>query len=168
MTGDAARRHLAEESRKLRELAGLLKTTPKDAAERLAAVLEERRKLERELAEARKRLAMGGGAAGADPTRDVAGVKFLGRAVTGVEMKDLKGLADEAKKQVGSGVVAIVGVAEDGRPARSSGSPRISPPASMRWRWCARPPKRWAARAAAAAAISPRPAGLTAPRPRRR
>jgi alanyl-tRNA synthetase len=115
MTGDAARRYLADESRKLRELAGLLKTTPADAAQRLTAVLEDRRKLERELAEARKKLAMGGGGGGADPVREVAGVRFLGRAITGVEMKDLKGLADEAKKQVGSGVVAIVGVGADGK-----------------------------------------------------
>jgi alanyl-tRNA synthetase len=115
MTGEAARRYLAEESRKLRELAGLLKTTPSEAAQRLSAVLDERRKLERELAEARKKLAMGGGAAGADPVREIAGVRFLGRSIAGVEMKDLKGLADEAKKQVGSGIVAIVGVGPDGK-----------------------------------------------------
>ncbi len=115
MTGDAARAHLNAESRKLRALAGLLKTTPAEAVDRLSTVLEERRRLERELAEARKKLAMGGGAAGADPVREIAGVRFIGRAVTGVEMKDLKGLADEAKKQVGSGVVAIIGVSEDGK-----------------------------------------------------
>ena len=115
MTGDAARQHLAEESRRLHALAGLLKTTPAEATERLAAVLDERRKLERELAEARKKLAMGGGAAAADPVRDVAGVKFVGRAISGVEMKDLKSLADDAKKLLGSGVVAIVGVGPDGK-----------------------------------------------------
>ena len=115
MTGETARRHLAEESRKLRELAGLLKATPAEAAERLSGILEERRRLERELSEARKKLAMGGGAAAGDPVREIAGVKFIGRAITGVEMKDLKNLADEAKKQVGSGVVAIIGVGEDGK-----------------------------------------------------
>jgi len=115
MTGEAARRHLAEESRRLHALAGLMKTTPAEAADRLASVLEDRRRLERELSEARKKLAMGGGSAGADPAREIAGVKFIGRAITGVEMKDLKSLADEAKKQVASGVVAIIGVAEDGK-----------------------------------------------------
>jgi alanyl-tRNA synthetase len=115
MTGEAARRHLNDESRKLKELSGLLRATPAEAAERLSAILDERRKLERDLADARKKLAMGGGAAAADPVKEIAGVKFIGRAVSGVEMKDLKGLADEAKKQVGSGVVAIVGVAEDGK-----------------------------------------------------
>jgi alanyl-tRNA synthetase len=116
MTGDAARRYLAEESRKLREVAGLLKTPVDEVSSRLTALLEERRKLERDLAEARRKLAMGGGAnGGEDPVKDVAGIKLLARAVTGVEMKDLKSLADEGKKRLGSGVVAIVGVAEDGK-----------------------------------------------------
>jgi len=115
MTGDAARKHLAAESRKLREIAGLLKTPADDAAERLALLIEERRKLERDLAEARRKLAMGGGTDGGDPIRDVGGIKLMARAVSGVEMRDLKSLADEGKKRIGSGVVAIVGVAEDGK-----------------------------------------------------
>jgi alanyl-tRNA synthetase len=116
MTGDAARRYLAEESRKLREVASLLKTPVDEVSTRLAALLEERRKLERDLAEARRKLAMGGGASGgSDPVKDVAGVKLMARAVTGVEMKDLKSLADEGKKRLGSGVVAIIGVADDGK-----------------------------------------------------
>jgi alanyl-tRNA synthetase len=116
MTGDAARRYLADESRKLREVANLLKTPVDEVSSRLAALLEERRKLERDLAEARRKLAMGGGGTGGeDPIKDVAGIKLMARAVTGVEMKDLKSLADEGKKRLGSGVVAIVGVAEDGK-----------------------------------------------------
>jgi alanyl-tRNA synthetase len=115
MTGDAARRHLSEESRKLRALAGLLKTPVDEAAERLAALIEDRRRLERELQEARRKLAMGGGGADGDPVRDVAGIKLMARAVSGVEMRDLKSLADEGKKRIGSGVVAIVGVADDGK-----------------------------------------------------
>ncbi|MCX7327517.1 MAG: alanine--tRNA ligase [Hyphomicrobiales bacterium] len=115
MTGDAARGHLARESRMLHQLAGLLRTTPAEAPERLAAILDERRKLERELGDARKKLAMGGPAGSADAVREVAGVRFLGRIVSGVEMKDLKSLADGAKGGVASGVVAIVGVAGDGK-----------------------------------------------------
>ena len=65
MTGDAARRQLAEDSRKLREIAGLLKMPVDEAPERLAALIEDRRKLERDLAEARRKLAMGGGGAAA-------------------------------------------------------------------------------------------------------
>ncbi|HST93295.1 MAG TPA: alanine--tRNA ligase [Microvirga sp.] len=115
MTGDAARRYLTEESRRLRQMAGLLKTPVDEAAERLAALLEDRRRLERDLAEARRKLAMGGGSGDGDPVRDVGGIKLMARAVFGVEMKDLKSLADEGKRRLGSGVVAIVGVAEDGK-----------------------------------------------------
>jgi alanyl-tRNA synthetase len=115
MTGDAARGRLARESRMLHQLAGLLRTTPAEAPERLAAILDERRKLERELGDARKKLAMGGPAGSVDAVREVAGVRFLGRIVSGVEMKDLKSLADGAKGSIASGVVAIVGVAGDGK-----------------------------------------------------
>jgi alanyl-tRNA synthetase len=58
---------------------------------------------------------MGGGTGGGDPIRDVGGIKLMARSVSGVEMRDLKTLADEGKRQIGSGVVAIVGVAEDGK-----------------------------------------------------
>ena len=61
---------------------------------------------------------MGGGgkAAGeAADVRQVNGIKLLARAVSGIELKDLRSLADEGKRQVGSGVVAIVGLADDGK-----------------------------------------------------
>jgi alanyl-tRNA synthetase len=93
-----------------------LRVRPEDAAPRVAELMEERRKLERDLAEAKKRLAMGGGdGAQAPAARTVGSVKFIGRTVTGVAGKDLKSIADEAKRSVGSGVVAIVGVGEDGK-----------------------------------------------------
>ena len=84
---------------------------------RVAALLEERKRLERELSEAKKRLAMGGGdkSDGADAVRVVGDVKLMARTVEGIDLKDLRSLADEGKKKVGSGVVAIVGVTEDGK-----------------------------------------------------
>jgi len=117
MTGDAARKHLASESRKLRDLASLLKVPVGDIDARVEQLVEERRKLERELADAKKKLAMGGGgkSAAADAVRSVGDVKLLARAVEGIDLKDLRSLADEGKKQVGSGVVAIVGKTEDGK-----------------------------------------------------
>ncbi|HEY7459392.1 MAG TPA: alanine--tRNA ligase [Xanthobacteraceae bacterium] len=118
MTGDAARRHLAGESRKLRDLAGLLKVPVGEIDVRLAQMLDERKRLERELTEAKKKLAMGGGAAtgaGVDGVRDVGGIKLLARSVSGIDMKDLKSLADDGKKQIGSGVVALVAVNDEGR-----------------------------------------------------
>ncbi len=95
-----------------------LKVSLEDMPARLAAVLEERKKLERELADARKKLALGGGAAakgGDDGVRQVNGIKLIARSVSGIELKDLRSLADEGKKQVGSGVVAIVGLSDDGK-----------------------------------------------------
>ena len=115
MTGTAARRHRAEESRTLAALAGLLRAPVADVPERLATLIEERRRLERELTEVRKRLAMGGTAGGDDAPREIAGIKLMARVVEGVEMRDLKGLADEGKTRLGSGIVALVGVAPDGK-----------------------------------------------------
>ncbi len=79
--------------------------------------MEDRRRLERELTDARKKLALSGGGTADRPraTREVAGVKLMARVVTGIDMRDLKGLADEAKKTLGSGVVALVGVGQDGK-----------------------------------------------------
>jgi alanyl-tRNA synthetase len=110
-----ARKGLEADSRALNELAALLKAPAGQTIERVEALIEERRRLERELAEARRKLAMGGGAADTDAARDVAGVKLYARAVSGVEVKDLKSLADEAKQNVGSGVVAIAAKGEDGK-----------------------------------------------------
>jgi len=115
MTGRAARRHLTAESRRLEQLAQLLKVPVGEIDTRLTQMLEERKRLERDLAETRKKLAMGGGGRSDDGIRTVGDVKLLARAVDGVDIKDLKGLVDEGKKQVGSGVVAIVGVTGEGK-----------------------------------------------------
>jgi alanyl-tRNA synthetase len=116
LTGDAARKHLSQESRRLKDVSALLKVPVGDAVDRLSMLIDERRKLERELSDARKKLAMGGGDATSGPAvRQINGVNFLGRVVSGVEMKDLKGLADQAKSQIGSGVAAIIATADDGK-----------------------------------------------------
>ena len=118
-TGEGARRHLNTEARQLREIALLVRAPAEEAASRLTALIEDRKRLERELGDARRKLAMGVSATGAAgevaPFRDIAGVKFFSRAVAGVEMKDLKSLADEAKKTIGSGVVAIANTSADGK-----------------------------------------------------
>jgi alanyl-tRNA synthetase len=114
-TAAEARRHLNARARMLQDVVKLLKAPEDEAIERLANVLEERRKIERDLSDARKRLAMGGGSDRSEPVQDVEGIKYLGRAVAEVEIRDLKSLADEAKQSVGSGVVAIAGVSADGK-----------------------------------------------------
>lgn len=116
VTGESAREYLAEQDERVKLLAASLKVQPGEVLSRVEALMDERRKLERELADAKRKLAMGGGQGGsADAVRDVAGVKFLGKAISGVDPKDLKGLADDGKASLGSGVVALIGVAEDGK-----------------------------------------------------
>ncbi|MBX9711128.1 MAG: alanine--tRNA ligase [Xanthobacteraceae bacterium] len=120
LTGHNARHAANNSIQTAKTAAAELKTTLEDMPSRISALLEDRKKLEHALSDARKKLAMGGGASsggdanGAD-IRTIADVKFFGRAVHGIEMKDLKSLADDAKKKVGQGIVAIVGVAEDGK-----------------------------------------------------
>jgi alanyl-tRNA synthetase len=116
LTGEAARHHLDEQDRRLKAVAAALKVSPADALARVEALVEERRRLERELTEARKKLALGGATSdGGGEAEMVAGVGFIGKAVTGVSPKDLKPLADAGKASLGSGVVVFVGAAEDGK-----------------------------------------------------
>ncbi|SCW58008.1 alanyl-tRNA synthetase [Rhizobium mongolense subsp. loessense] len=116
VTGENAREYLAEQDERVKALASSLRVQPADVLSRVEALMDERRKLERELADAKRKLAMGGGQGGStDAAREVAGVKFLGKAVTGVDPKDLKGLADDGKSSIGSGVVTLIGVSDDGK-----------------------------------------------------
>jgi alanyl-tRNA synthetase len=119
LTGNHARKHANDTMALAKTAAAELRTTLEEMPGRITALMEERKRLERDLSEARKKLAMGGGGAvnGAASlgTREVGNVKLMARAVEGIEMKDLKSLVDEGKKQIGSGVVAIVGVTADGK-----------------------------------------------------
>ncbi|WP_426125488.1 alanine--tRNA ligase [Pararhizobium sp. PWRC1-1] len=117
LTGVSALAYLNEQDERVKTLATTLKVQPADVLTRVEALMDERRKLERELNEAKKKLALGGGGSGgsADQIQDIGGVKFLGKVVTGVEPKDLKSLADDGKTSLGSGVVTFVGVSADGK-----------------------------------------------------
>jgi alanyl-tRNA synthetase len=117
LTGTGARRELNKFRNELRAVAAELKAPIGEIGTRTAAVLDERKRLERELSDAKKKLAMSGGAKsdGADGVRTVGDIKLMARAVEGIELKDLRSLADEGKKKVGSGIVAIVGVSGDGK-----------------------------------------------------
>ncbi len=113
LTGEGARNWLVSREEQLKQVAGLLKTTPDDVEARVAALVDERRKLERELAEAKKALALGGGGSSAQAAdEEVGGVKFSGQVLEGLDPKDLRGLLDQAKQRMGSGVAAIVAVNE--------------------------------------------------------
>ncbi len=113
MTGEGARQWLVGREESLKNAASLLKTTPDEVEPRIAALLDERRRLERELAEAKKTLALGGGSAAATSTdEEVGGVKFSGQMLDGLDPKELRGLLDSAKARMGSGVAVVVAVNE--------------------------------------------------------
>jgi len=115
-TGRAARKAAEKRIELAKAAAAELKVSLEDLPVRLAAVLDDRKRLERELTDARKKIAMGGGGRAAeDGVRSIGDIKLLARAVSDIEMKDLKSLVDEGKKQIGSGVVAIVGVSGEGK-----------------------------------------------------
>jgi alanyl-tRNA synthetase len=116
LTGEAARQWLSQRDAKLREAASTLKSSPDEVPSRIASLVEERKRLERELAEAKKALAMGGGAAKSDVAapEDVNGYKFLGQVLEGFDPKGLRAAVDDMKKRLGSGIGALVAV-NDGR-----------------------------------------------------
>ncbi len=111
VTGQAAESHVADLSRSLAATADLLKSSPDQVLDRVGKLIEERRELEKQLADARRALATGGGGNSTD-IKEISGIKFAGKSLENVPAKDLKGLADDLKKQVGSGVVALISVNE--------------------------------------------------------
>lgn len=115
LTGEAARLWLTERDDKLRQTAAALKTSPEEVPARIAALVETSRKLERELAEAKKALALGGGAAAqaAGPEK-VGTIDFLGQVIDGLDPKELRGIVDQNKAKLGSGVSAVLALM-DGR-----------------------------------------------------
>ena len=114
LTGEAARQWLTAREDKLKEAAATLKAAPDEVPARIAALVEDRRRLERELAEAKKALALGGGAAKADAAgpEQIDGKAFVGQVIEGLDPKGLRGLIDENKQRVGSGVIALIAINE--------------------------------------------------------
>ncbi len=115
LTGAAARAHLERQARMGRDAADVLKTTLADLPARVEALLSERKRLEHELAEARKKMALGGGGGGGngvEASREIAGVRYIGKVLEGVPAKELRGLIDQTKSSLESGAVALVGVNE--------------------------------------------------------
>jgi alanyl-tRNA synthetase len=118
LTGRTARKHANSIIQLANDAAHTLHGSIADMPARAQALLDERKKLERDLSDAKKKLAMGGGvsAGGGDAgIRTVGDIKLMARKVEGIDIKDLKSLVDDGKKQIGSGVVVIVGVTEDGK-----------------------------------------------------
>lgn len=124
LTGEAARLYLEDQGQLVRQAAAILKTAPAEVPERVTALLEERKRLARELAEVKKQMALGGGQTGAPDMdqniREIGGVKLMVAQLDGVSARDLRGLVDDGKKKIGSGVVAFIAV-NDGKAALAVG-----------------------------------------------
>ena len=112
VTGDAAYRYVAEREGVLNETASTLRVAPAELPGRVAALLEDRRKLEREISDLRQKLAAGGGGSAAPEAKEIKGVRLATRKLDGVPAKELKPLVDTLKQQIKSGVVAVVAVNE--------------------------------------------------------
>ncbi|MBB5714709.1 alanine--tRNA ligase [Sphingomonas aerophila] len=112
LTGEAARAYLNSRDAMLREAAATLKASPEEVPARVAALVDERRRLERELADAKRALAMGGGQGGPVGPEQVGNIAFIGQVLDGFEAKGLRGAVDEAKGRIGSGVAALIAINE--------------------------------------------------------
>ncbi len=112
LTGEAARHWLTAREDRLKEAAAMLKAAPDDVPMRVAALVEAQKKLERELADAKKALALGGGSGAGPSVEEIAGIKFEGQLLDGFDSKGLRSLIDESKSRLGSGIVAVVTVVE--------------------------------------------------------
>ncbi|MFK7942292.1 MAG: alanine--tRNA ligase, partial [Paracoccaceae bacterium] len=120
LTGAAAYDYLAEQDHRLAEVSSVLKTRPEDAADRIRTLMDERRKMEAEIAELRKQVALGdNGTAGPDAL-EINGRKLLAQVLPGINPKDLRGLIDEHKTALGSGVVVLI-ADTDGKAAVAAG-----------------------------------------------
>ncbi len=118
LTGDGARAFLSRTDETLREAAALLRTRPEEVVERLKTLMDEKRQLEKQLSDTKKQMAMGGGGAASDAGPaivEIGGRRVLKLSVAGVEMKDLKAMADDGRSKVGSGIVAIANNSSDGK-----------------------------------------------------
>ena len=114
LSGEAARRYLEEQEDRVKAIAAVLKVPAAGTVVRVAALVEERRKLERELSEARKKIALGGGGQG-QISETIEGVGFQAQIIEGVSPKDLKGLVDGTRARLGSGVAMMVAIDADGK-----------------------------------------------------
>ncbi len=118
LTGRAACDYSAEQENYLLDAAATIKAPVQELPARLSSLLSERKAMEKEIADLQKKIALGGGssASAGDDIKDINGTKFIGQVLEGIPAKELRGLADEAKKKIGSGVIAFVAV-NDGKAA---------------------------------------------------
>ncbi|MEM7744312.1 MAG: alanine--tRNA ligase [Pseudomonadota bacterium] len=120
LTGVAAYEYLSAQDHRLAEVAAVLKTRPDEAADRIRALMDERRKLEAEVADLRKQVALGGSQSQGPAAEEIGGKQLLAQVLPGISPKDLRGLVDEHKKTLGSGIVVLI-ADTDGKAAVAAG-----------------------------------------------
>jgi alanyl-tRNA synthetase len=120
LTGAAAFEHLDREATRMGDIAAVLKTQTADVMDRLKAMMDERKALQNEISNLKQQVAMGGASGGGAEAKEVGGKKFLAQALKGVSGKDLRGLIDAHKQNLGSGVVLLI-AEDDGKVAVAAG-----------------------------------------------
>lgn len=121
LTADKAQAYLNQQDLRVKDAANVLKTSPDQMAGRVVQLVAERKQLERELADAKRQIALGGGGSAVSTLEVVNGVNFEGRVIRGIAAKELRGIVDEAKVKHGSAIVAVVGISEEGKAGISVG-----------------------------------------------
>ena len=113
LTGEAARLWLVGRETQLKNVAAMLKTAPDEVATRIEALISDRKRMEKELSEAKNALALSGGGGPKAEAEQIGGITFIGQVISGIEPKALRGLADDQMKAIGSGIVAIIAANEN-------------------------------------------------------
>ena len=117
LTGEAARRYLLDQAGVAKGLADQFKVPVSELAARIDQLQDDRKKLEKELVETKRKLALGGGGDAASGPEDIGGIKLIARVLQGIDGKGLRPVIEDFRKAVGSGVVAVVGVSDEGKAA---------------------------------------------------
>ena len=125
LTGEAARLWLVGRETQLKNVAAMLKTAPDEVGARIETLMSERKRMEKELSEAKTSLALSGGSGPKAEAETIGDVTFMGQVINGIEPKALRGLADDQMKAIGSGIVAIIAANENSNTVVVAVSPAL-------------------------------------------
>ncbi len=125
LTGEAARLWLVGRETQLKNVAAMLKTAPDEVGVRIETLMSERKRMEKELSEAKTALALSGGSGPKAEAETIGDVTFMGQVINGIEPKALRGLADDQMKAIGSGIVAIIAANENSNTVVVAVSPAL-------------------------------------------
>jgi alanyl-tRNA synthetase len=125
LTGEAARLWLVGRETQLKNVAAMLKTAPDEVGVRIETLISERKRMEKELSEAKNALALSGGSGPKAEAEQIGDVTFMGQVIAGIEPKALRGLADEQMKAIGTGIVAIIAANENSNTVVVAVSPAL-------------------------------------------